>query len=121
MNHWIIWLLTINTLSLVAAIIHLVKIRSPKSGIPREWSREDLLACILSALAYVNCLAGTALLLMNNWTGYVLTGFTVAQVLVMYHIIDPKLRKVSGDFEKKQQEYLEELDKIVEWEKSSQT
>lgn len=116
MNHWIIWLLSINALSLVAAILHVVKARTTKSDFPQEWSREDLLACILSALAYVNCLAGIALLLMNQWTGYVLSVFTVAQVISMYYIIDPKLRKVSADFEKKQQEYLEELDKIVEWE-----
>ena len=121
MNHWIIWLLVINTLSLVAAVFHLAKNRSTKSVSAQEWSWEDLLACILSALAYVNCLAGIALLLMNQWTGYVLTAFTVAQVVTMYYTIDPKLRKVSDDFEKKQQEYLEELDKIVEWEKSSQT
>ena len=121
MNHWIIWLLAINLLSLVAAGYHIVKSRSAISGSQKEWSREDLLACILSALAYLNCLAGTALLLMNQWTGYALTAITVAQVAAMFYIIDPKLRKVSDDFENKQQEYLEELDKIVEWEKSSQT
>ena len=121
MNHWIIWLLAINILSLVAAVFHLTNNRSAKAVFTKEWSREDLLACILSALAYVNCLAGIALPVMNQWTGYALTAITVAQVVTMYYIIDPKLRKVSDDFEKKQQEYLEELDKIVEWEKSSQT
>ena len=116
MNHWIIWLLAINALSLVAAFFHVLKARSTKVDSLQEWSREDLVACILSALAYVNCLAGTALLLMNQWTGYVLTAFTIVQVVAMYYIIDPKLQKISDDFEKKQQEYLEELDKIVEWE-----
>jgi len=121
LNQWIIWLLSINALSLIAAVFHLRQARATAAGFPKQWSREDLLACILSALAYLNCLAGIALLLLNQWTGYVLTVFTVLQVVAMYYIIDPKLRKVSGDFEKKQQEYLEELDKIVEWEKSSQT
>ena len=32
----------------------------------------------------------------------------------MFKIIDPKLKMVSGSFEKKQKQYIEELDRIVE-------
>ncbi len=84
-----------------------------------EWSREDLVASILAALSYFNILGGMALLLLNQWSGYLLTINAVACAIGMYVIIDPKLKRVSEDYEKKQKMYLEELDRIVEWGETS--
>jgi hypothetical protein len=40
--------------------------------------------------------------------GIILTG-------VMHWVIDPKLKAVSSEYEKKQREYIENLEKIVSW------
>ena len=119
LDQWVIWVLSIDALSIAAAALHLIerhRAHQDKKISPREWSRDDLLACVLSGLAYFNVLAGTALLFLNQWVGWVMTGITALQVCLMYVTIDPKLKMVSGAFEKKQQEYLDELDKMIEWE-----
>jgi hypothetical protein len=36
----------------------------------------------------------------------------------MYWVIDPKLRAVSADYEEKQKQHLERLEKIARWEKT---
>src|SRR3972149_12200179 len=113
-DQWLIWVFSIDALSIAAAAIHLAmrqRAHIDKKISPREWSRDDLIACVLSGLAYLNVLAGTALLFLNQWTGWVMTGITVLQVWLMYVTIDPKLKMVSGAFEKKQQGNLEELEK----------
>jgi len=117
---WTPWLLAANALAVIWAVVHLLQRpagQTEHSAELREWGRDDLLACVLAALAYFNGLGGTTLMLMNTFSGWVLTAFTVVQIYLMYRTIDPKLRRVSGEFEKKQKEYIEELDKIVEWEK----
>ncbi|MEA1996088.1 MAG: hypothetical protein U9N45_00535 [Gemmatimonadota bacterium] len=88
----------------------------PVKKIHKEWSTDDLMACILSPLAYLNITAGVALLLLNHWAGYVMTINGVAFSVALFYIINPKLSAVSAKFEKKQKEYLEELDKIIGWE-----
>ena len=87
----------------------------------KEWSGVDLVACILSALSYLGILAGMSLLLLNLWTGYLLTALALIAAIVMFLVIDPKLRRVSSRYEKKQKEYLEELDRIIEWKKTDET
>jgi len=87
----------------------------------KEWNGIDLLACILSAVSYISILAGVTLLLLNQVAGYLLTALALISAVVMFLIIDPKLRKISGDYEKKQKEYLEELDRIIEWKKTEET
>lgn len=81
-----------------------------------EWGWEEAVACTLSALAYLNITAGTALILLNQWSGYLLTINALACAAAMFFIMDPKLKRISEDYEKKQKGYLEELDRIVEWE-----
>lgn len=121
MSPWLLGLLIIDILSLLAAGVHYMQKRGGRLDSPREWSREDLLASVLGALAYVGGLAGMALLFMNMLMGYVITAITVLQIIAMYKVIDPKLRRVSGAFEQKQAEYLEELDRIVQWEREDIT
>jgi hypothetical protein len=41
----------------------------------------------------------------------------VALLLFMLWVIDPKLKAISEDYEVKQKHYLEDLEKMVRWEK----
>jgi hypothetical protein len=43
-------------------------------------------------------------------------GAGVVLMLVMLWIIDPKLKAISEDYEAKQKQYLEDLEKIARWE-----
>jgi len=81
----------------------------------KEWSREDVIACILSPLAYFLITVGTPLLLLNQWIGWLTILIGLVVIAAMFIIIDPKLKALSDEFEKKQKAYLEELDKIIEW------
>ena len=116
---WSGWVIGFNVASIIWAAVHLFRHsggRGDSGKVEREWTTDDLLACVLSALVYFNGLAATALVLVGNLTGWILAVCTVFELILMFRIIDPKLKLVSGSFEKKQKEYLEELDRIVEWE-----
>lgn len=81
------------------------------------WSKEDVIASILSVLAYLSLILGSALSLLALPIGYLLllAGFGLSAL--MYFIIDPKLRAVSHDYEAKQKHYLERLERITRWER----
>ena len=67
--------------------------------------------------AYLGVLAvGAALAILLQWEGFVLLGVTAVLIWLMVYIIDPKLRAVSAEYEKRQQAYLKELDQITRWE-----
>lgn len=83
-----------------------------------DWSREDLLASILSALAYLLVIVGSAFSLLALSLGYLLLLGAIGLTAAMYYIIDPKLRAVSSDYEAKQKHYLERLEKLTRWEES---
>jgi hypothetical protein len=95
--------------------------RLPAAYDSEEWNGTDLLACILSAISYLSILSGTTLLFLNQWTGYLLTSIALVSAAVMFIVIDPKLRRISSEYEKKQKGYLEELDRIIEWKKTEDT
>ena len=82
-----------------------------------HWSREDLIAAALSILCYVTLILGSALTLLARPLGYVILGLSVALTLLLYCVIDPKLRAVSADYESKQKEYLRRLEKLTRWER----
>ncbi|MBW7997727.1 MAG: hypothetical protein FVQ81_14365 [Candidatus Glassbacteria bacterium] len=116
---WTGWLVALNVAVIIWGVVHLIRRSSGSYSSARaagEWTADDLVACILSAFIYFNGLAATALVLINFATGWMLAAATVFQLILMFRIIDPKLKTVSETFEKKQKEYLEELDRIVEWE-----
>ncbi|MCP5046974.1 MAG: hypothetical protein GY940_07360, partial [bacterium] len=48
--------------------------------------------------------------------GFILVAVGILLTLVMVYIINPKLSVISQDYEKKQAQYLEELEKQVKWE-----
>ena len=54
-------------------------------------------------------------LLLQAWSYFLLIlGALIAYA--MYVVIDPKLRTISEEFEKKQRKHLEELESIQRWE-----
>ncbi len=81
-----------------------------------EWTKEDLFACILSSLVYITLIVGTALSFLLIWTGFVILAIGIILAIIMFFIIDPKLKTISDEYEKKQKSYLENLEKIERWE-----
>lgn len=81
-----------------------------------NWTKEDWLAIIISPLAYVCLTIGTALSILLMPAGFIWLGIGVVLIVLMHWIIDPKLKVVSEEFENKQHEYLEELNRKVRWE-----
>ena len=82
-----------------------------------EWTREDLFACILSVLSYITLTVGLMLALFNLWYGWATFAAGIVSTLLMFYIIDPKLKTISDSYEKKQKAYIENVDRINRWEK----
>jgi SSS family solute:Na+ symporter len=80
------------------------------------WSREDWIAIVLSPLVFGVGMIGLAKLLLLQPSGFTLTAAAVVIGLVVYWVIDPKLRAVSTDYEAKQAQYLERLERRLHWE-----
>ena len=81
-----------------------------------EWTREDWIVIVLSPLVYVGLAVGVALSVLLMKTGFIVLGVSVFLTVLLHWIIDPKLKTISEDYEKKQKRYLEELEKIERWE-----
>ena len=81
-----------------------------------EWTREDWIVIVLSPLVYVGLAVGVALSVLLMRTGFIVLGVSVFLTVLLHWIIDPKLKTISEDYEKKQKRYLEELEKIERWE-----
>ncbi len=80
------------------------------------WSREDTIAVIVSPVIYVMLMVGCALSALRITAGYIVLIAGIALLLLLVFVIDPKLAAVSREFEKKQKDYLEELDRKIRWE-----
>ena len=83
-----------------------------------EWTREDWIVIALSPLVMGAFMVGVASLLVLQPGGMLLTTFAVLGSLVIYWVIDPKLRAVSAEYETRQAKYLEELERGVRWEQA---
>jgi len=81
-----------------------------------EWTKEDWIAIVLSPLAYITLAIGVALSMFLFKVGFIILGAAVVLTALMHWVIDPKLKMISEDYEKKQKHYLEELEKIIRWE-----
>ena len=81
-----------------------------------EWTKEDWITIILSPLIYLLLTIGVALAFLLMWEGFALTALGIVLTVVMHKIIDPKLRAISEEYEKKQKEYLAELEAHTRWE-----
>lgn len=84
-----------------------------------QWSREDWIAAAFSALAYLLIIVGGTLALLNLLEGYLLLLAGIIAAAAMYWVIDPKLRAVSDEYERKQKEFLEHVERITRWEKEA--
>ena len=81
-----------------------------------EWTKEDLFACIFAVLSYILLIVGTALSFLLRPIGFIVLAAGIVATLLMFWIIDPKLKVISSDYEQKQKEYLIDLEKSVKWE-----
>ena len=81
-----------------------------------NWTKEDYISFVLSPLIYILIAIGVAFSLLLRWYGWVILGISIVLLVIMLKIIDPKLKAVSEDYEEKQKQYLEELEKITRWE-----
>ena len=81
-----------------------------------EWTKEDWFVIVLSPMTYVGLALGVAMSILLLKVGFIILGLTVALTILMFWIIDPKLKTISEDYEKKQKQYLEQLEKIERWE-----
>ena len=81
-----------------------------------EWHKEDWFAIILSVFAYITLAVGSALSFLLLTSGFIILGAGIIISLLMYWIIDPKLKAISEKYEKKQENYLQQLEKIQKWE-----
>jgi hypothetical protein len=84
-----------------------------------EWTREDWLAIIISPLAYILIMLGVALSFLLLWTGFIILGLGIFLTVLLHWIINPKLKAVSDDYEKKQKDYIQELERSVRWEEKN--
>ena len=75
-----------------------------------DWRKEDWIAVILSALSYFTLAIGSVLSFLLLTVGFVILGISIILILLMYWVIDPKLRTISEEYEKKQKDYLHHLD-----------
>lgn len=80
-----------------------------------EWTREDWIVVVISPLIYVLLMIGLALALILNIWGFVALMIGIVLTVVMHWIIDPKLKAVSEEYEKRQQMYLHELEQKARW------
>lgn len=83
-----------------------------------EWTKEDYWTLLFSALSYVFLSIGVGLCFLLPVWGIPCTLLGILCAGIMYWIIDPKLRAISEEYEKKQKEYLEHLEKIMKWEET---
>ena len=64
-------------------------------------------------------MVGVASILVVQPGGFSLTLFAVVGTFAIYWVIDPKLRAVSAEYESRQAQYLEELERGVRWESAA--
>jgi hypothetical protein len=81
-----------------------------------RWTKEDYLTFVISPIIYFLLALGVAFSLLLLWYGCIILGVSLILLVVMVKIIDPKLKATSEDYEHKQKEYLEDLEKIARWE-----
>ncbi len=81
-----------------------------------EWRKEDWIAVVISPFSYILITMGLAMSLFLLPLGFLLLGIGIVITFFMFWVIDPKLSVISEEYEKKQKQYLEELESIQRWE-----
>lgn len=85
-----------------------------------EWSKEDTITVIISPIIYFLFLIGVELSIMLIPSGFLLVGAGIILLIFMIYIINPKLSIISSRYEKRQQKYIEELEKKIKWEEENE-
>lgn len=80
------------------------------------WTKEDWLTIVLSPIGYFLLAIGTFWSFMLQWYGFVVLGVAAVVIALMHWVIDPKLQSISTEYEKKQQQYIDELERKNRWE-----
>ena len=81
-----------------------------------RWTIEDTVTVIISPLIYLLLMIGVAMSALMMPAGFVLAGLAIVLIIVMVRVINPKLSAISEEYEKKQKQYIDELEKKVKWE-----
>ena len=81
-----------------------------------DWHKEDWLSIIFSVISYIAFVIGTALSFLSITLGYVILALGIVSAGIMFWIIDPKLKRISNEYEKNQKDYLRQLEDIQRWE-----
>lgn len=81
-----------------------------------EWTKEDWITIVLSAISYILLAVGTGLSFLLLPVGFIILALGIIATVLMHWIIDPKLKMISSEYEKRQHEYLEKLERDVRWE-----
>jgi len=81
-----------------------------------EWRKEDWIAIVLSVISYITLTIGSALSFLLLPIGFLVLGIGILVTLLMYWVINPKLKMISEEYEKKQKGYLKQLEDIQKWE-----
>ncbi len=85
-----------------------------------KWTKEDWIAIVLSPISYAMLMIGTALSMFLLTIGFVILIAGIIITVIMFYVIDPKLSKISDEYEKKQKHYIEELERNANWEVSNE-
>ena len=81
-----------------------------------EWTIHDWIAIIVSPVIYLLLTIGVMLSMLLVTAGFVLLGVAILLLVLLVKVINPKLDAISEGYEKKQKEYIEELERKVKWE-----
>jgi len=80
------------------------------------WTKEDGIAAVLSAISFGGIIVGTVYTFLLMPIGFITLGLSIVIGVVGVLIIMPKMQSISREYEKKQAEYLKDLEKITRWE-----
>jgi hypothetical protein len=81
-----------------------------------EWTKEDWIAVVLSPLCYIFVTMGLAMTLFLLPLGFFILAVGIVLTIIVFWVMDPKISALSSGYEKKQREYLKELEQIQRWE-----
>ena len=80
-----------------------------------EMHKEDWFAIVFSVIAYISLMIGTAMSALLITEGFIILIIGILATVIMYWIIDPKLKSISSEYEKQEKDYLFKLEEIQKW------
>lgn len=80
------------------------------------WTKEDVIAAVLSAISFGGIIVGTVYSFLLMPVGFITLGLAILVGVLGVIVILPKMQSISREYEKRQAEYLKDLEKITRWE-----